>query len=195
MAVGQTDFALGAAGVDVIDDLRGGVDADGRGLMVTARAVADEIAASADLVKGKVSRVPVALVRGLAAQVTVGDGPGARSLVRTGVATWFALGSHEAVRAASGGSRGRHGRSRWGLRPTAGDDLDAAVRRAVAAALPALGDLAADVAVTGTAPLVVTGPDAVVVGMVAARVCVALAGEGLPSHVNVQAGSVEVGWS
>ena len=57
-----------------------------------------------------------------------------------------------------------------------------------------LGDLAADVEVTGTGPLVVTGPDAVVVGMVAARLCVALAGEGLPTVLSVRAGSVEVGW-
>lgn len=193
--VGQTDFALGAAGVGVVDDLRGGLDADGRGLMVTARAVADEIAAAADLVKGKVSRVPVALVRGLAAQVSVEDGPGARSLVRTGAGDWFALGSHEAVRAALGVTPGTPRAVEVGLRPTAGNDHDAAVRRAVTAARLPLGDLAADVEVTGTGPLVVTGPDAVAVGMVAARLCVALAGEGLPTLLSVRAGSVEVVWS
>ena len=64
--VGQVDFALGACGLTVLDDLRGGVDADGRALTVTARAVADEIAAAADLVKGKADGVPVAVVRGLA---------------------------------------------------------------------------------------------------------------------------------
>ncbi|MEP6856710.1 MAG: coenzyme F420-0:L-glutamate ligase, partial [Pedococcus sp.] len=60
--VGQTDFALGAAGVAVIDDLRGGVDADGRTLSVTTRAVADELAAAADLVKGKTDGIPAAVV-------------------------------------------------------------------------------------------------------------------------------------
>ncbi len=60
------DFALGACGLAVLDDLRGGVDADGRPLSVTARAVADEIAAAADLVKGKADGVPIAIVRGLA---------------------------------------------------------------------------------------------------------------------------------
>src|SRR5687767_5510798 len=56
---GQTDFALGAAGVSVVDDLRGGVDADGQHLAVTTRALADELAAAADLVKGKAHAVPV----------------------------------------------------------------------------------------------------------------------------------------
>ena len=65
--VGQTDFALGSAGVRLVDDLRGGLDADGRPLDVTDRCVGDEIAAAADLVKGKAAGVPVALVRGLAA--------------------------------------------------------------------------------------------------------------------------------
>ncbi|MBK6300745.1 MAG: coenzyme F420-0:L-glutamate ligase [Actinomycetales bacterium] len=66
---GQIDFALGSHGLRVLDDLRGSVDADGRALEVTARAVADEIAAAADLVKGKTAAVPAALVRGLAASV------------------------------------------------------------------------------------------------------------------------------
>ncbi len=81
---GLTDFALGVAGVAVLDDLRGGVDADGRPLLVTARAVADEVAAAADLVKGKADGVPAALVRGLPASWFAAAGDGARSLVRTG---------------------------------------------------------------------------------------------------------------
>ena len=101
--VGQTDFALGSAGVRLVDDLRGGHDADGRPLSVTERCVGDEIAAAADLVKGKASGVPVALVRGLAAAVTPGNvAPGARSLVRTGPSDWFGSGRVEAVRAALG---------------------------------------------------------------------------------------------
>ena len=63
--VGQVDFALGAHGLSVLDDLRGGADADGKPLEVTTRAVADEIAAAADLAKGKVAAVPAALLRGL----------------------------------------------------------------------------------------------------------------------------------
>lgn len=62
---GQTDVALGAAGVDVLRDERGGTDLDGRSLDVTVAAVADEVAGVADLVRGKADAAPFVLVRGL----------------------------------------------------------------------------------------------------------------------------------
>jgi len=62
---GVTDVAIGAAGIKVIVDLRGTTDAYGRELAVTEVAVADEIAAAAELVMGKASGVPVAIVRGV----------------------------------------------------------------------------------------------------------------------------------
>ena len=62
---GVTDVAIGCAGVAAVVDLRGSSDASGRTLRVTEVCVADEIAAAADLVMGKASRVPVAVVRGL----------------------------------------------------------------------------------------------------------------------------------
>ncbi len=99
---GQTDAAIGAAGVSLVEDLRGGVDTHGNPLEVTVRAVADEIAALADLVKGKLGGVPVALVRGLGALVTGPDGPGAAALVRGEEQDWFRYGHLEAVRAALG---------------------------------------------------------------------------------------------
>lgn len=99
---GQTDFALGAAGVRVVDDLRGGRDDRGQALEVTVRALADEIAALGDLVKGKVAGLPVAVVRGLHELVTDEDGPGAASLLRPAADDWFRLGHVEAVRAALG---------------------------------------------------------------------------------------------
>jgi coenzyme F420-0:L-glutamate ligase/coenzyme F420-1:gamma-L-glutamate ligase len=99
---GQTDLAVGAAGVAVVDDLRGGTDAFGTLLEVTVRALADEVAAAADLVKGKLAGTPVAVVRGLAALVVPDDGPGARALLRGPDADWFALGQVEAVRASLG---------------------------------------------------------------------------------------------
>jgi dehydro coenzyme F420 reductase / coenzyme F420-0:L-glutamate ligase / coenzyme F420-1:gamma-L-glutamate ligase len=77
--LGQTDVAVGLAGMGALDDWRGRTDGDGRLLEVTEVAVADEVAAAADLVKGKAARVPAALLRGVARPG--GDGA-ARDLVR-----------------------------------------------------------------------------------------------------------------
>ncbi|HZD37181.1 MAG TPA: coenzyme F420-0:L-glutamate ligase [Actinomycetes bacterium] len=86
---GQTDVAVGIAGMGAIEDYRGQVDADGRVLEVTEMAVADEVAAAADLVKRKLARTPAALLRGVPAPA--GDGraadlvrPAAEDLFRTG---------------------------------------------------------------------------------------------------------------
>lgn len=96
--VGQTDMAIGAAGLQLTDDLRGDVDANGRPLHVTQAVIADEIAGAADLVKGKTSHIPVAVVRGLGRYVTGLDAPGARTLTRTGDDDMFRFGSAEAYR-------------------------------------------------------------------------------------------------
>lgn len=106
---GVCDFALGAAGLAVLDDRRGTLDHHGRPLTVTVRAVADELAALADLVKGKAAGTPVAVVRGLDGAVLPDDGPGARGLVRSGPTDWFAHGADEAVRAALGLRQGPDG--------------------------------------------------------------------------------------
>jgi coenzyme F420-0:L-glutamate ligase/coenzyme F420-1:gamma-L-glutamate ligase len=95
---GLTDCAIGVAGVTVLDDLRGLPDAHGRAMEATVIAVADEIAAAADLVKGKSGGVPVALVRGLAQHVSLDDGPGAVSGVRPLDEDLFPLGTAEARR-------------------------------------------------------------------------------------------------
>ncbi|MPV38168.1 coenzyme F420-0:L-glutamate ligase [Georgenia subflava] len=79
---GVVDLAIGAAGVQLLADLRGRADAYGRELTSTVVAVADEIAAAAELVKGKVSGRPVAVVRGMGHAVTREDGDGAASLIR-----------------------------------------------------------------------------------------------------------------
>jgi coenzyme F420-0:L-glutamate ligase/coenzyme F420-1:gamma-L-glutamate ligase len=91
--VGQTDTAIGAAGVTTALDYRGEADTFGNILEVTVAAVADEIASAADLVKGKALRIPVAVVRGLADLVTEQDGPGARALVRPADEDMFRYGS------------------------------------------------------------------------------------------------------
>ncbi|CAL4858938.1 coenzyme F420-0:L-glutamate ligase [Microbacterium sp. MM2322] len=93
---GQTDCAIGAAGVVVIEDLRGDVDATGRPLAVTLPCVADELASAADLVKRKSTGMPVAVVRGRGDLVGSLDLPGARSIVRPAERDLFALGTREA---------------------------------------------------------------------------------------------------
>ncbi len=93
---GVTDLAIGAAGLVVLDDLRGQTDAQGHVLTSTITAVADEVAAASELVRGKAAGRPVAIVRGLGRFVTEEDGPGARSAVREAAGDMFRLGTAEA---------------------------------------------------------------------------------------------------
>jgi coenzyme F420-0:L-glutamate ligase/coenzyme F420-1:gamma-L-glutamate ligase len=91
--MGQTDCAIGVSGLAPIRDARGTTDAHGHVLEVTEIAVADEIAAAAELVKGKADGVPVAIVRGLAYD---DDGLDASALIRRADMDWFRLGTAEA---------------------------------------------------------------------------------------------------
>jgi coenzyme F420-0:L-glutamate ligase/coenzyme F420-1:gamma-L-glutamate ligase len=79
---GQTDTAIGCAGLMPLDDWRGRRDAHGRELKATWIAIADELAAAADLARAKDAYEPVVLVRGAERHVTDADGPGARALIR-----------------------------------------------------------------------------------------------------------------
>jgi coenzyme F420-0:L-glutamate ligase / coenzyme F420-1:gamma-L-glutamate ligase len=79
---GQTEVAIGVAGLAALDDWRGRTDSTGQALRATWIAVADEVAAAADLVRDKRSREPAVVVRGLDRHVSDDDGPGAAALVR-----------------------------------------------------------------------------------------------------------------
>ena len=181
---GLTDFALGSAGLRVLLDHRGEVDVDGRVLSVTARAVADEIAAAADLVKGKADGVAAAVVRGLPASWFpveaavdgeasggVVDGvdaegaerefaSGAAQLVRTGPGDWFAVGHVEAVRSALGVAPGSSDSEAVGIRSVGAETFADRVSRVVALTLFADEDASVDLEVT--AETADNGPAAVV---------------------------------
>jgi coenzyme F420-0:L-glutamate ligase/coenzyme F420-1:gamma-L-glutamate ligase len=79
---GQCDVAIGAAGLDPLADWRGQVDRSGRELSATWIAMADQIAAAADLTRTKDSGQPVVIVSGLEGYVTDADGPGAAATIR-----------------------------------------------------------------------------------------------------------------
>jgi coenzyme F420-0:L-glutamate ligase / coenzyme F420-1:gamma-L-glutamate ligase len=80
--LGQTDVAIGAAGLAPLDAWGGRPDAYGRELRVTEIAIADAVAAAADLARAKDSREPAVLLRGLGRFITEADGPGAAALRR-----------------------------------------------------------------------------------------------------------------
>ena len=180
--IGQTDFALGAAGIQVVDDLRGSTDADGRLLRVTERCVADEIAAAADLVKGKAAGVPVAHIRGLGQYVHDGEPTsdtktsGAKDLVRTGPGDWFSLGQAEAVRAALGVTPGSAEATAVGIPSISAETVAVKASRALRVALLACPDASGQV---DGDTIRLMAPDDFALGVVATRAEVALSGEGL----------------
>jgi coenzyme F420-0:L-glutamate ligase/coenzyme F420-1:gamma-L-glutamate ligase len=126
---GLTDVAVGSAGIVALTDHRGSVDAHGNRLETTRVAVVDELASAADLVKGKLAGVPVAVVRGLPVHVPAADADeGTRPLVRLPADDLFPYGSRDLV-----GSR----EPGWDLVPRAGElEAVAEALRVASAALP-----------------------------------------------------------
>ena len=84
--IGQADAAIGCAGLRALDDWRGRIDAHGRELTATVVAIADELAAAADLARDKASGGPAVLVRGAGAWRTDEDGPGAAAALQRAAA-------------------------------------------------------------------------------------------------------------
>jgi coenzyme F420-0:L-glutamate ligase / coenzyme F420-1:gamma-L-glutamate ligase len=79
---GQCDIAIGCAGIAPLEDWRGRTDASGRLLKATWIAVADELAAAADLARRKDASLPVIVVGGAGRHVSRDDGPGAAAMIR-----------------------------------------------------------------------------------------------------------------
>ena len=131
---GQTDFAIGAAGLTVLHGYAGSQDRHGNELSVTEIAVADEIAAAADLVKGKLTDIPVAVARGL----TLSDnGSNARALLRPGEEDLFWLGTEEALALGRGQAQLlRRSVRRFRDKPVAAELVEAAVAEALTAPAP-----------------------------------------------------------
>lgn len=131
---GQTDVAIGAAGLPVLNGYAGDRDVHGNELLVTEIAVADQVAAAADLVKGKLTGIPVAVVRGLR---YADDGSRARDLVRRGRDDLFWLGTAEAIELGrSQAQLLRRSLRRFGAEPVDPRLIEQAVAEALTAPAP-----------------------------------------------------------
>ncbi|MGH3911618.1 MAG: coenzyme F420-0:L-glutamate ligase [Pseudonocardiaceae bacterium] len=136
--IGQTDAAIGAAGLCVLCRYAGTVDGHGNELTVTEVAIADEIASAADLVKGKLAGVPAAVVRGLSRDDRDDRGGGAAQLIRPVADDLFRLGTDLAIEQGRSTGRAEAVLLRRSVRAYRREPVDPeTLRRAVGVALTA----------------------------------------------------------
>lgn len=144
--IGQTDIAVGCAGLIPYESFAGRTDPYGNPLAVTAPAIADEIAGAAELASGKFGAKPIVIVRGTdPAWHTHDDGPGARALIRDEDSDMFGLGAREAAVAAAIGERPVRGLP---------SDEHTTLEEIVTLALRGLQVARSDVAIDGTTVVV-----------------------------------------
>jgi dehydro coenzyme F420 reductase / coenzyme F420-0:L-glutamate ligase / coenzyme F420-1:gamma-L-glutamate ligase len=172
---GLIDTAIGAAGLDVLWDLRGERDTAGRLLEATVIAVADELASAADLVKGKLAATPVAIIRGFPLRRHDPD-LGARPLIRPAADDMFRLGSREAQRQVvlNSAPLRESEASKAGV-----DTLLPRIQRAV----DALGPVGVTLSVDDHGDTVTAIGDPLTVGIVVGRLLAALAAEDLRAWI------------
>jgi coenzyme F420-0:L-glutamate ligase/coenzyme F420-1:gamma-L-glutamate ligase len=174
---GLTDVALGAAGIEALLDHRGRLDPYGNELSLTQMAVADELAAAGELVKGKTDRVPVAVVRGYAYRR---DDAGAKVLIRDTASDMFSLGTAEAR------ALGLRDAARLGDSAVTGAALSGRTTELITGLLsPGTGVVAGG---PGTLRLTAAGPapaDLLRLGADTHRVRAALAAEGMPTTADL----------
>jgi coenzyme F420-0:L-glutamate ligase/coenzyme F420-1:gamma-L-glutamate ligase len=166
---GLVDTAIGAAGIEVLSDLRGLDDPAGHRLEATVIAIADEVAAAADLVKGKLGGTPVAVVRGLGFVGPIQDA-GARPLIRPAAEDLFRTGSREAKLEVVADSA-----------VVEADELDlsGADVAAVLRAVERVRDPAVALTVDGSGRSVSASGEPFAVGLAVGRVIASIAAEGL----------------
>jgi coenzyme F420-0:L-glutamate ligase/coenzyme F420-1:gamma-L-glutamate ligase len=164
---GVVDAAIGAAGIEVLEDLRGSSDTFGHVLEVTVTAHADELAAAADLVKGKLSNRPVAVIRGFGVRRPAAD-RGAKPLVRPAQDDMFSTGTRDAQAQLVRDSA-----------PTSAIGSAAPDREAVQRAIDAIWAPAVKLDLDSDGRAVIAIGDPLEVGYALGRLMAALAAEGL----------------
>jgi coenzyme F420-0:L-glutamate ligase / coenzyme F420-1:gamma-L-glutamate ligase len=170
---GVIDTAIGAAGFDVLEDLRGERDGAGHELEATVIAVADELASAAELVKGKLTATPVAVVRGFPFHRSDPD-LGARPLVRPSAGDLFRMGTREAQAQVVRDS------APVSVPAPSATGLPSGIHRdAVMRAVQALGPTEAELAVSTDGATVAASGEPFAAGLALGRLLTALAVEGL----------------